>query len=81
VKRALIEVLAESANGVSLAQLPVYLKNKLNYTPNVNELGFAKMKDLILSMKDEVRLELWGHSHPLAYLIDKGKNPHNDFYS
>jgi len=42
----------------------------------LNELGFAKIKDLILSMKDEVMLDLRGHSHPLAYLIDKGKNPH-----
>ena len=39
------------------------------------------MKDLLLSMKDDVALELKGLSHPLAYLIDNGKNPHQDFWS
>ena len=81
VKKALIEVLAENWNGISLAQLPVSLKNKLSYSINFNELGFAKIKDFILSMKDDVALELKGHSHPLAYLIDKGKNPHQDIHS
>lgn len=69
-------MLAENRNGISLAQLPIQIKNKLDFTLNLNELGFAKMKDLILSMKDDVVLDLKGHSHPLAYLIDKGKNPH-----
>ena len=32
-------------------------------------------------MKEDVVLDLRGHSHPLAYLLDKGKNPHQDFYS
>jgi len=31
VRWALIEVLAENWNGISLAQLPIYLKNKLDF--------------------------------------------------
>lgn len=76
MKKALIEVLAENRNGISLAQLPIFLKNKLGYSPKLEELGFSKMKEFILSMKDQVALEIKGHSHPLAYLINKGKNPH-----
>ncbi len=52
VKTALIEVLAEHSKGVSLAQLPIYLKKKVDFDYNLNELGFAKLKDLVNSMGD-----------------------------
>lgn len=42
----------EHKNGVSLAQLPQYLKRKLNYDLNLSRLGYPKLKDLILVMKD-----------------------------
>jgi hypothetical protein len=58
VKNALIEVLGENRDGISLAQLPIYLKKKINFTMNLSELGFAKLKDLVLSMSDKVSLEL-----------------------
>ena len=76
VKNALIEILAESKTGMSLAQLPLYLKRKLPFVLDLNELGFPKLKDLILSMADRIKLELRGHNHPFAYLIKSGRFVH-----
>lgn len=77
VKNALIEILAESKTGMSLAQLPLYLRRKLPFTLDLNELGFPKLKDLILSMSDKIKLELRGHNHPFAYLIKSGRYVHS----
>jgi hypothetical protein len=77
VKNALIEILAESKTGMSLAQLPLYLRRKLPFPLDLNELGFPKLKDLILSMSDQIKLELRGHNHPFAYLIRSGRYVHS----
>ncbi len=77
VKNALVEILAESKAGMSLAQLPLYLKRKLPFALDLNELGFPKLKDLILSMADKIKLELRGHNHPFAYLIKSGRYVHS----
>ena len=69
VKDALLDILAESKTGMSLAQLPLYLRRKLPFALDLNELGFPKLKDLILSMSDKIKLELRGHNHPFAYLL------------
>jgi len=77
VKNALIEILAESKQGMSLAQIPLHLKKKnLPFTLDLNELGFPKLKDLILSMSDQIRLELMGHNHPIAYLLKSNRYVH-----
>ena len=76
VKNALIEILAESKTGMSLAQLPLYLRKKLPFALDLNELGFPKLKDLILSMSDKIKLELRGHNHPFAYLIKSSRYVH-----
>jgi OST-HTH/LOTUS domain len=68
VRAALVEILHESHQGMSLAQLPLYLRRKLAFTLDLNELGFPKLKDLILSMPDVIKLELRGHNHPFAAL-------------
>ena len=81
MKTALIEVLAEHSKGVSLAQLPIYLKKKVDFDYNLNELGFAKLKDLVNSMGDQVGLELRGHNHPFAFLKNPIKNIHEHVYS
>lgn len=52
VKECIIEIMSEHKNGVSLAQLPQYLKRKLNHDLNLARLGYPKLKDLILVMKD-----------------------------
>ena len=73
VKQAIVEVLAEHKGGVSLPQLPIFLKKKLSFKLDWNQLGFAKLKDLILSMQDQIKLELAGPNHTLAYLVYSGR--------
>lgn len=68
VYRALIDVLLMIPEGISLAQLPNHLKNKLPFPLVVSELGFNKLKDLILSMGDNIKIEHRGHNHPFAVL-------------
>lgn len=70
VQRALIEILLVNQDGVSLAQLPNHLKKKLPFNLVLSELGFSKLKDLILSMNDKIKIENRGHNHPFAVLID-----------
>jgi hypothetical protein len=53
------------------------LRRKLPFTLDLNELGFPKLKDLILSMNDKIKLELRGHNHPFAYLIKSGRYVHS----
>lgn len=68
-KTAILEVLRENESGISLAQLPLYLKPKLTFPLDLAELGFAKLKDLILAIgEDLVNVELRGHNHPFAVL-------------
>jgi hypothetical protein len=69
VRQSLIEILAESKNGMSLAQLPQSLKKKLPFPLDLNELGFPKLKDLLKSMDDEIKIELKDVNHPFAYLV------------
>ena len=73
MKEAIIEILAESKTGpktgMSLAQLPQYLKKKLPFNLDWNELGFPKLKDLLQSMTDQIIVELRDVNHPFAYLV------------
>ncbi len=81
VKQAIIEVLAEHKGGVSLPQLPIFLKRKLPFKLDWNQLGYAKLKDLITSMNDQIKLELIGPNHTLAYLIYSGRYHHTNGHS
>ena len=54
---------------MSLAQLPQYLKKKLPFNLDWNELGFPKLKDLLQSMTDQIIVELRDVNHPFAYLV------------
>ena len=67
---------------MSLAQLPQNLNKKLVFPLDLNELGFPKLKDLILS--DRIKLDLKGTNHPFAYLLwtsnyDKTRDKSEDF--
>jgi hypothetical protein len=57
------------------------LKRKINFSLNLQELGFAKLKDLVLSMSEQVSLELRGHNHPFAFLIEKSIDPRKNVFS
>ncbi len=70
-RQAIIEVLTENPAGLSLAQLPLHLKYKLPFPLDLNELGFVKLKELLITMTDQVKIELRGHNHPFARLAHK----------
>ena len=64
-QHAIWKVLSESKAGVSLAQLPQHVKKHTSI--DLNDLGFAKLKDLLATMP-EVHIELHGTNHPFAVL-------------
>lgn len=79
IKKAIVEILAEHRDGkVPLAQLPMYLRNKLPFALDYNYLGFAKLQDLILSMDGCIKLELKKHNHPFVYLVKSSRYVHNN---
>eukprot|EP00826_Nyctotherus_ovalis_P043831 TRINITY_DN4670_c0_g1_i1.p1 TRINITY_DN4670_c0_g1~~TRINITY_DN4670_c0_g1_i1.p1 ORF type:complete len:622 (+),score=168.67 TRINITY_DN4670_c0_g1_i1:514-2379(+) len=69
VKRTIVDVLTENPLGLSLAQLPLHLKYRLAFPLDLNELGFVKLKELLGTMSDRVKIELRGHNHPFAVLV------------
>ena len=76
MKKTILEILGEHAEGVSLAQLPLYLQRKMSDPVDIAGLGFPKLKDLILTMNDKIKLELKSHNHPIASLITEApKDP------
>lgn len=70
IQAKIVEVLKENKDGMSLAQLPLYVKRKLNFPLNIAELGFAKLKDLLLTLP-VVEIEQRGTNHPFA--VYRGK--------
>ena len=70
IQNKIIEILKENKEGLSLAQLPLFIKRKLNCSVQLAELGFAKLKDLLLTMQ-EVEIEVRGHNHPFAVFKSK----------
>lgn len=72
IKSTIISLLEKSQDGVSLAQLPLYLKRSLNFPLNISELGFAKLKDLLATFP-EVAIELRDTNHPFAVLCRDNK--------
>ena len=67
LKSAIVDILAKNSEGVSLAQLPMHLKKAFGYSININDLGFAKLKDLLATIP-EVQIELRSVNHPFAVL-------------
>lgn len=72
IKQATLAVLENNDEGVSLAQLPLYIKRLINFPLNVQELGYAKLKDL-LGTFPEVTIELRNTNHPFAVLTKDSK--------
>ena len=77
IQHIIIDILRESKEGMSLAQLPLYIKRKLSFPLDLAELGFAKLKDLLLTMP-EVEIELRGTNHPFAVFKPKRKRNKED---
>ena len=76
IKAALIEVLAENPNGLSLAQIPQYLRRKLSFSFNLQDMGFPKLKNLLNTMTDDIKIELSGTNHSYASLKNPEKYAH-----
>jgi OST-HTH Associated domain/OST-HTH/LOTUS domain len=72
IQSTIAEILRDSREGMSLAQLPLYIRRKLSFSLDLAELGFAKLKDLLLTMP-EVEIELRGANHPFAVYKSKRK--------
>jgi OST-HTH Associated domain/OST-HTH/LOTUS domain len=56
LKDQILTLLVENKVGLSLAQIPLLLKNKFKKSYNIQSLGFPKLKNLLATM-DEVDLE------------------------
>ena len=76
IKEALIEILAENPNGLSLAQIPQYLRRKITFSFNLQEMGFPKLKNLLATMTDDIKIELSGTNHSYASLKNPEKYSH-----
>lgn len=72
IKTTILSILEKSKEGVSLAQLPLYLKRNLNFPLSISELGFPKLKDLLATFP-EVAIELRDTNHPFAVLCKDTK--------
>ena len=61
----------------------MHLNKKLPFGLDLNELGFPKLKDLIMSESDRITLELRGTNHPFAYLksLQKHQPPQTTTFS
>lgn len=67
IEKAILDHLEAPPYEISLAQLPLLLKRTLKFQLNISELGFAKLKDLLLSI-GSVAVELRGTNHPFVIL-------------
>lgn len=65
VKSAIVKILSKQT--VTLAQLPNFIKKELGYSPDLVELGFPKLKDLLESIS-EVKIERKSNDQPYAVL-------------
>ncbi|CAD8048790.1 unnamed protein product [Paramecium primaurelia] len=68
LQEQLIELLLENPDGVSLAQIPTLLKERVNFELNLIELGFPKLKNFIESVKDVITIENSGRNNFIAKL-------------
>ena len=73
IKDALYEILSENSQGLSLAQIPQHLRKKLDFQFNLQKLGFPKLKNLLSTMSEDVKIELSGTNHSFAILKETYK--------
>lgn len=52
IKISLINIISDYPNGVNLSQIPAILKKKRNIVLDVQELGYKKLKEFLLSISD-----------------------------
>ena len=60
IREAMLEIIKETNNRVSLAQIPQHLRKKLSFEVNPIVLGFSKLKYLILALDDRFAIDFHG---------------------
>ena len=70
LQKTTLEILKENPNGVSLAQIPQFLKMKALFPFNLQELGFPKLKNFLASMPERIKIEMAGTNNSYAYLAE-----------
>jgi hypothetical protein len=60
IQVALINILLENQfeSTLSLAQIPLFLKKSINFSYNLQELGFSKLKNLIMTLSDKIDIDV-----------------------
>ena len=72
LQRNIIELLEEQENKeITLAQLPLLLQKKYHKFFNIQELGFPKLKNFLVTIEDEVALTKSQNNHIKVSLIQK----------
>jgi len=74
-----LEILMENPNGISLAQIPFHLKRKLKFTVDFQDLGFAKLKNFLSTLKTLVVIQSVGTNH--TYVKLRGPLPKQSAFS
>ncbi|KAL4459358.1 hypothetical protein ABPG74_017971 [Tetrahymena malaccensis] len=54
IKTTILEILLENKRGVSLARLPKLIQKKIEFTFDLHELGFPKLKSLLQTIADVI---------------------------
>jgi hypothetical protein len=67
VKKSVVDSVSSCFEGISLAQLPALLKEKMITEADLSNLGIAKLKDLIIQIPD-LELTQKGKNHPFVKL-------------
>ena len=73
LQKTILEILRENPNGVSLAQIPQFLKMKALFPFNLQELGFPKLKNFLASLPEKIKIEMAGTNNSYAYLVENNE--------
>jgi len=74
LQKTTLEILKENPTGVSLAQIPQFLKMKAMFPFNLQELGFPKLKNFLASMPEKIKIEMAGTNNSYAYLAEPSED-------
>ncbi len=75
LKQILIEILKENQQGISLAQIPQFMKQKLKNDFNLQELGFPKLKNFLKLFEEDIAIENSKYNNQYAVLRNKSSEP------
>lgn len=68
IRKEIAKLLNDKPDGMPLAQIPIVLKRRVKFQINFTELGFKKLKDLLLTF-EEISLYPKNSKNPSAFLV------------